>query len=258
MKIKIVTSKGDDRNPRISYSSARKISDSLEQSVEFEKQVLALRGNWFITKSGFPESSEEFNKFISDKWQISEFYDDVIKLCTPLDLPSYWWMPICYFVLCDVLYLPEKDTLEVYSVDEKDDASLETITRRAEVIGRNREVMVILGERFSKQALYDRIDSMWSEIDGHLKRIPIPPTHNMQRSKLAKKIAILRDKEIKPFSEIAEILSKEYEDNPDIYDKLTDSYARQLYKRWKDRTKEIKDYFDKRLTEAKIVYNIPF
>lgn len=259
MKIKIVTGKKEDRkNLRISYSSARKMTDSLEQSTEFEKQVFALRRNWSVPKSGFLEGSKEFDTFISNKWQVSEFHDDVIKLCAPLDLPNYWWLPISYFVLCNVLYLPEKETLEICSVDEKSGISAEDIAKRTETIGRNKEVVVILSERFSKQALHDKIDSMWSEIETHLLKIPCPPTHSMQRSKLAKKIAILRDEKKMRFSEIVKELSKEYENDLEIYEMLTDSYARQLYKRWKDRTKGIRDYFNKQLAKTKIIYNIPF
>ncbi len=223
----------------LSRAKLRKALDLLEESTTFEEGILKLRKNFNITEQWFNSKllppklfDREYGKKISFKmW--SEYCDGCLDLTRKLNLRKSWYYSILWFVMYDVfppIYAPEILPIpgdQFQLVDPHPDDEEEYTTKT---------LHLIIQDKLSKAELHNLIDKQWSEIEVGLSGISDTPSHYWKRSSLAKRVVILRDGSKRlSFGKIAEVLAKDYEDDVDLYDLLTEDYVKNLYHRWKKR-----------------------
>ncbi len=230
----------------LNKNETKKTTDILEESDEFEKGILSLRKRYKVPKKWFQRKRKHFITYL-DNWstkKLDKFFHDSQKLNEQLNLPYNWWSSIAYFAAFDVFFCPEVIPVEIRdSTEVKDGTSLHFIKLSSHYLAIDdsvaKQVYLVLNEKLTKPQLHKWIDIEWDKIQERLENLPTPPRHKWIRVNIAKKVVELRDNAMggkRPtFKEIAEKLSKEYENNEDVYDLLTEDYVKNLYYRWKNR-----------------------
>jgi hypothetical protein len=222
----------------ISSSETQKYVDYLESSSLFESEVNRIRTKFEIDNSWFtiPYEEQELDGQFIEKYGKVEYhkkYDDFLDECrlltSKMNVPYHWFSSIHWFVAFNNFVTLEKPEFEVFpGINFKSNSRW--LTDDAEC---NNTAHLVIKEFLTKPQLHKLIDENWSRIEECMNLLSNPMKHKWLRSDLAKHIVELRDKSKLSFPSIAESLAKQYENDSDLYPKLTEDYVKNLYHRWK-------------------------
>jgi hypothetical protein len=213
------------------------VADLLEQSEEFEKDILYLREKYNIPKNGYPYGTGFYYEDQLENNIIEAIYDDSDVITKKLKLPLYWSGTISFFAIYNQFLTPERVSMWIHYLGSSDESSFLNLIPNET---RDKSVFIEIREKLSKEQLHQLIDQEWEEIKkGMDLNLFEMPQHRMVRASLARRIVEMRDKIEKgkakiKFGDIVGVLQKENQDN-DLYDILSEDYVKNLYHRWKNK-----------------------
>jgi len=251
MKIKI--DKSQVKTDTLSYSKTKKIVDILESSKYVENEVIKFRKKHNIPPNGYPLKLQEDFLIYSDK--MGELFDkglvkDCSRIASKLNIPLFWSSSIIDVLMGSMFFPPSKEGFKVISTSrigsvsdpfEGDSWAIDenTIRDLFTQMVKEKAVVLTIRQKFTKTALKKLIDQNWDAIESGMQSLPEIKLHNVQRVKLSQQITQLRDQEGMKFSKIATTLATQYEDDLELYDLLNEDYVKNLYSRWKKKTKKV-------------------
>ncbi|MFH2021784.1 MAG: hypothetical protein ABIJ33_00675 [Patescibacteria group bacterium] len=252
MKIKVIKDFAY-KGKTLDYLKTKKVADILEQSQLLEKECIQIRKKYKIPSEGYPIVGKVdlliFFKLIDKlKDNRDDFFDDCQQLLKKLELPQYWDFQIVILVLTSVLLPPDETGLFVIStksISKPDEMMQEydwgegSLSGYVQKLSEEKALLLSIRRKMSKTELLKLIDKNWNEIQLRMTELPKLPTHKMARIGLIQEIVTMRESEKKKHAEIADILAEKYEDDLSLYDLLTEEYVKNLYNRWKSKSKSI-------------------
>lgn len=252
MKIRIIDNLAS--KDAISYSKTRKIVDILESSKYLDVEVTKFREKHNIPLEGYPLRTQEDFLFYSSK--IGDLADqglmkDCQRIAKKLNIPQFWNIFLVDVLLAGIFIPPDNEGFKVIATSRigtvKDPFKGDSWAMGNEMIIdlfnqmiKERAVILAIRQKISKAELKKLIDQHWVEIESGMQHLPEVKLHQIKRVKLARQIAELRDLQNMKFNEIADHLAEtKYQNDYEIHDLLTEDYVKNLYSRWKKKSKKV-------------------